>query len=137
MADMAARRNRHRQGRPGSQLDAELQQLLLPRDPDDQRPAFVEIRAGTGGDESALFAGDLARMYTRYADSQGWTTEIVSESPSELGGYKEVVLRMAGPQPGRGRLRPDALSNREATACSACPSPKRRAASTPAPPPWP
>ena len=77
-------------------LDTELQHLLLPKDPDDERPAFVEIRAGTGGDESALFAGDLARMYTRYADSQGWTTEIVSESPSELGGYKEVVLRIAG-----------------------------------------
>ena len=81
-------------------LDAELQQLLLPKDPDDERPAFVEIRAGTGGDESALFAGDLARMYSRYADSQGWTTEIVSESPSELGGYKEVVLRIAGRGPG-------------------------------------
>ncbi|MFP5467535.1 MAG: peptide chain release factor 1 [Gammaproteobacteria bacterium] len=79
-----------------ARLDEELQQLLLPRDPDDARPAFVEIRAGTGGDESALFAGDLARMYTRYADSQGWTTDIVSESPSELGGYKEVVLRVAG-----------------------------------------
>ena len=81
-------------------LDEELQHLLLPKDPDDERPAFVEIRAGTGGDESALFAGDLARMYTRYADSQGWTTEIVSESPSELGGYKEVVLRIAGRGPG-------------------------------------
>jgi peptide chain release factor 1 len=81
-------------------LDEELQHLLLPRDPDDERPAFVEIRAGTGGDESALFAGDLARMYTRYADSQGWTTEIVSESPSELGGYKELVLRIAGHGPG-------------------------------------
>jgi peptide chain release factor 1 len=81
-------------------LDEELQHLLLPRDPDDERPAFVEIRAGTGGDESALFAGDLARLYTRYADSQGWTTEIVSESPSELGGYKEVVLRIAGRGPG-------------------------------------
>jgi peptide chain release factor 1 len=81
-------------------LDEELQHLLLPKDPDDERPAYVEIRAGTGGDESALFAGDLARMYTRYADSQGWTTEIVSESPSELGGYKEVVLRIAGRGPG-------------------------------------
>ena len=81
-------------------LDGELQHLLLPKDPDDERPAFVEIRAGTGGDESALFAGDLARLYTRYADSQGWTTEIVSESPSELGGYKEVVLRIAGRGPG-------------------------------------
>jgi peptide chain release factor 1 len=78
------------------QLNAELQQLLVPKDPDDERNAFVEIRAGTGGDESALFAGDLARLYTRYADTQGWKTEIVSESPSELGGYKEVVLRIAG-----------------------------------------
>ncbi len=77
-------------------LDGQLQQLLLPRDPDDERPAFVEIRAGTGGDESALFAGDLARMYTRYADSQGWRTELVSESPGEVGGYKEVVLRIEG-----------------------------------------
>ncbi|MBA4193141.1 MAG: peptide chain release factor 1 [Comamonadaceae bacterium] len=77
-------------------LDAELQQLLLPRDPDDERPAFLEIRAGTGGDESALFAGDLARMYTRYADAQGWRTELVSESPGEMGGYKEVVLRIDG-----------------------------------------
>ncbi|MDP2222535.1 MAG: peptide chain release factor 1 [Hydrogenophaga sp.] len=79
-----------------AQLDAELQQLLLPKDPDDERNAFLEIRAGTGGDESALFAGDLARLYSRYAERQGWQVEVVSESPSELGGYKEVVLRMAG-----------------------------------------
>ncbi|WP_439112807.1 peptide chain release factor 1 [Hydrogenophaga sp.] len=79
-----------------SLLDAELQQLLLPKDPDDERNAFMEIRAGTGGDESALFAGDLARLYTRYAERQGWQVEVVSESASELGGYKEVVLRMAG-----------------------------------------
>ena len=77
-------------------LQTELQTLLLPKDPDDERNAFLEIRAGTGGDESALFAGDLARMYTRYADRMGWRTEIVSESSSELGGYKEVVLRIAG-----------------------------------------
>jgi peptide chain release factor 1 len=79
-----------------TQLETELQRMLLPKDPDDQRPAFVEIRAGTGGDESALFAADLLRMYTRYADRCGWKTEIVSESPSELGGYKEVVVRMEG-----------------------------------------
>jgi peptide chain release factor 1 len=79
-----------------ARLDAELQQLLLPRDPDDERNAFMEVRAGTGGDESALFAGDLARLYTRYAERQGWTVEVVSESPSELGGYKEVVLRIVG-----------------------------------------
>ncbi|RZA10064.1 MAG: PCRF domain-containing protein, partial [Lysobacteraceae bacterium] len=58
-------------------LDTELQQLLLPRDPDDERNAFLEVRAGTGGDESALFAGDLARLYTRYAERQGWKVEIV------------------------------------------------------------
>jgi peptide chain release factor 1 len=77
-------------------LEAELQRLLLPKDPDDARPAFVEIRAGTGGDESALFAGDLLRMYTRFAESQGWRCQSVSESVSELGGYKEVVLRIEG-----------------------------------------
>ncbi len=84
------------------QLEAELQRLLLPKDPDDARPAFVEIRAGTGGDESALFASDLLRMYMRYAERQGWRTEIVSESPSELGGYKEVVVRMDGGSSGDG-----------------------------------
>ncbi|MGA0570136.1 peptide chain release factor 1 [Variovorax sp. VNK109] len=77
-------------------LEAELQRLLLPRDPDDARNAFLEIRAGTGGDESALFAGDLLRMYTRFAESQGWKAELLSESPSELGGFKEVVLRVEG-----------------------------------------
>ncbi len=76
------------------ELEAELQRLLLPKDPDDARNAFMEIRAGTGGDESALFAGDLMRMYTRYFDSQGWRTEIMSENASELGGYKEVVIRI-------------------------------------------
>ena len=79
-----------------AQLEAELQRLLLPKDPDDARNAFLEIRAGTGGDESALFAGDLLRMYTRYAEREGWKTELLSESPSELGGYKEVVLRIEG-----------------------------------------
>ena len=77
-----------------AELETELQRMLLPKDPDDARPAFVEIRAGTGGDESALFAGDLLRMYTRYADKRGWRSEIVSESSSELGGYKEVVVRI-------------------------------------------
>ena len=78
-------------------LENELQRLLLPRDPDAERPAYVEIRAGTGGDESALFAGDLARMYMRYAETQGWRVETMSESPAELGGYKEIVLRLEGP----------------------------------------
>ena len=87
-----------------AELGAELQRMLLPRDPDDARNAFVEIRAGTGGDESALFAGDLARMYTRYAQGQGWRVEVMSESPAELGGYKEVVLRIEG-DGAYGRLR--------------------------------
>jgi peptide chain release factor 1 len=77
-------------------LQAELQTALLPRDPDDERNAFLEIRAGTGGDESALFAGDLARMYLRHAERHGWRTEVMSESASDLGGYKELVLRIEG-----------------------------------------
>ena len=77
-------------------LEDTLQKLLLPRDPDDVRNAFLEIRAGTGGDESALFAGDLLRMYTRYAEARGWRCEVVSESAGEVGGYKEVVLRVVG-----------------------------------------
>lgn len=79
-----------------AQLDAQLQRLLLPRDPDDERGVFLEIRAGTGGDESALFAGDLARMYTHHAQQRGWRVEVVSESPAELGGYKELVLHITG-----------------------------------------
>ncbi len=77
-------------------LEDDLQRLLIPRDPDDVRNVFLEIRAGTGGDESALFAGDLLRMYTRYAERQGWRCELVSESPGEVGGYKEVVVRVVG-----------------------------------------
>ncbi len=77
-------------------LQAELQAALIPRDPDDERNAFLEIRAGTGGDESALFAGDLARMYLRFFERQGWRVEVMSESPAELGGYKELVLRIEG-----------------------------------------
>jgi len=77
-------------------LGAELQASLLPRDPDDVRNAFLEIRAGAGGDESALFAADIARMYLRHAERQGWRTEVMSESASDLGGYKELVLRIEG-----------------------------------------
>jgi peptide chain release factor 1 len=85
-------------------LEGELQRLLLPKDPQDARNAFVEIRAGTGGDESALFSADLARMYTRYAANVGWRVEVMSANESELGGYKEVVLRVEGEQV-FGRLR--------------------------------
>lgn len=85
-------------------LAQELQMRLLPRDPDDERNAFVEIRAGTGGEEAALFAAELARMYIRDAERQGWRAEVISESPSELGGSKEVVLRIVG-RGAYGRLR--------------------------------
>lgn len=77
-------------------LDDELQVLLLPRDPDDDRSVFLEIRAGTGGDESALFAGDLLRMYSRYAETRGWRVEFMSENASEIGGYKEVIVHIEG-----------------------------------------
>ena len=77
-------------------LEAELQRLLLPRDPNDERNIFLEIRAGAGGDESALFAGDLFRMYSRYAERHRWQAEVISASPSDLGGFKEVILRIAG-----------------------------------------
>ena len=77
-------------------LQAELQAALVPRDPDDERNAFLEIRAGAGGDESALFAGELARMYLRFCERQGWRTEVLSESAAELGGYKELVMRIEG-----------------------------------------
>jgi peptide chain release factor 1 len=76
--------------------DSELQRLLLPRDARDQGNIFLEIRAGTGGDEAAIFAGDLLRMYTRYAESQGWQVEILSDSPGEHGGYREVICRIVG-----------------------------------------
>jgi peptide chain release factor 1 len=78
------------------QLDIELQKMLLPKDENDERNIFLEIRAGTGGDESALFAGDLLRMYTRFAERNRWQVEMVSESPSDLGGYREVIVRIVG-----------------------------------------
>lgn len=79
-----------------ARLERELQHSLLPRDPDDDHDLFFEIRAGTGGDESALFAGDLYRMYTRYAERQGWQVELLSHSDGELGGFKEVIFRVVG-----------------------------------------
>jgi peptide chain release factor 1 len=78
------------------QLEIELQTELLPKDPNDERNIFLEIRAGTGGDESALFAGDLFRMYSRYAERQRWKIELISENASELGGYKEIIVKIIG-----------------------------------------
>ena len=77
-------------------LEPELQRLLLPPDPNDRRNIYLEVRAGTGGAEAALFAADLLRMYLRYAELLGWKAETISESPGELGGYKEVVCRISG-----------------------------------------
>ena len=79
-----------------AELEAELQLLLLPRDPDDTRNVFLEIRAGTGGAEAALFAANLQRMYLRYAEQQGWRIEEISASEGEQGGYKELILRVVG-----------------------------------------
>ena len=77
-------------------LEVDLQKLLLPKDPNDEKNTFLEIRGGTGGDESALFAGDLFRMYTRFAERNRWQVEIISESPGDVGGYKEVIARIVG-----------------------------------------
>jgi peptide chain release factor 1 len=78
------------------ELEDELQRLMLPKDPNDNANVYLEIRAGTGGDEAALFAGDLFRMYSRYADEQGWKVEVISASEGEHGGYKELISRIAG-----------------------------------------
>ncbi|MGE5384780.1 MAG: peptide chain release factor 1 [Betaproteobacteria bacterium] len=77
-------------------LDLELQKLLLPSDPNDEKNVILEIRAGTGGDESALFAGALFRMYTRYAERNRWSVEVMSANESDLGGYREIICRLAG-----------------------------------------
>ncbi|NPV69741.1 MAG: peptide chain release factor 1 [Firmicutes bacterium] len=87
MAELEARRD---------SLAQELRVLMLPKDPNDEKDVIVEIRAGTGGEEAALFAGDLYRMYGRYAERQGWRTELVSTSPTDLGGFKEVIFAVEG-----------------------------------------
>jgi len=78
------------------EIGADIQKMLLPKDPNDEKNLFLEIRAGTGGDESALFAGDLFRMYSRFAERNGWHVEIISESLGDAGGYKEVIARIVG-----------------------------------------
>ena len=78
------------------QLEVELQKQLLPKDPNDERNVFLEVRAGTGGDEAAIFAGDIFRMYTRFAERRRWQVEVISESLGEMGGYKEVIARIVG-----------------------------------------
>lgn len=83
------------------ELEGELSRLMVPRDPNDAKDVFVEVRAGTGGDEAAIFAGDLARMYMRFAERMGMRVELVSESESEAGGYKEIVFAVTGKEPYR------------------------------------
>ncbi|MEJ2140957.1 MAG: peptide chain release factor 1 [Gammaproteobacteria bacterium] len=78
------------------QLEQELQVLMLPSDPNDEKNIFLEVRAGTGGDEAAIFAGDLYRMYARYAEQKRWQVEVLSESQGEHGGYKEIIVRIVG-----------------------------------------
>jgi len=83
------------------ELEDRLQLLMIPKDPDDEKDVFIEIRAGAGGDEAAIFAGDLARMYLRYAEQQGMKTEVMSESESDAGGFKEIVIGVKGDAPYR------------------------------------
>ena len=79
-----------------SNIEAQLQKLLLPKDPNDNNNIFLEIRAGTGGEEAALFSGDLMRMYSKYAEMRRWSIEILSATPSDLDGYKEIIMRVIG-----------------------------------------
>ncbi len=83
------------------QLEDDLQRLMIPKDPNDEKDVFIEVRAGAGGDEAAIFAGDLARMYMRFAEANGMRTELVSENESDAGGYKEIVFGVKGPSPYR------------------------------------
>jgi len=100
MRELAQEENKRLRERAGA-LQSELNELMAPRDPNDSRDVFVEVRAGTGGDEAAIFAGDLARMYMRFAENAGMRAELVSESPSEAGGYKEIVFSIKNGEPYR------------------------------------
>ncbi|MBS0364961.1 MAG: peptide chain release factor 1 [Proteobacteria bacterium] len=95
MRELGAQEVRELQERLAAE-DDELRKLLLPKDPRDERNIFLEVRAGTGGDEAAIFAGDLHRMYARFAESRGFTVEVLSENPGEHGGYREIISRIAG-----------------------------------------
>ncbi len=114
-----------------TELRQRLTLALLPRDPRDERSVMLEIRAGAGGDEAAIWAGDLARMYERYAQSQGWQVQPVSASEAELGGYKELILAIRAKACTAG-----SSSRRACTGCSGCRPPNPRAGCTPPPPRW-
>ena len=96
-----------------AQLDLDLQKLLLPKDSKDSCNVFLEIRAGTGGDEAAIFSGDLFKMYSRFAESQKWKSEIINERPGEHGGFKEIIARIEGKD-----VYEKLNSNRVPTGCS-------------------
>ena len=120
-----------------AELDEELKNVLIPRDPDDSRDVILEVKAGEGGEESALFAGDLLRMYLRFAENKGWQTQTLSATESDLGGYKVVQVAIKSPQPPEDPA--DGVwatsSTRPATiASSGCRSPSPRVACTPPPP---
>ena len=112
------------------QLERELKLQLLPKDAADERSVILEIRAGTGGEEAALFAGDLFRMYQRYAELQGWRIEVLSASDTGRGGLKEVVVAVKGQG-----CSPGSSGKPASTGSNACPRPRPRAASTPRPRP--
>src|SRR2546427_6067340 len=95
MKQMAHEEEKHLEERKEA-VERELKRLLRPKDPNDEKSVIIEIRAGTGGDEAALFAGELFRMYSRYAETQGWKVEILESSPSSIGGMKEVVAAIQG-----------------------------------------
>ena len=113
-------------------LEGVLKRLLLPRDPDDDKNVIVEIRAGTGGDEASLFAGDLSRMYTKYAERQGWKQEVMASSPSGVGGFKEIIFSLEGDAV----YRAHEVRERGPPRAARARRPRRRAASTPRPPRW-
>lgn len=95
MREMAEEEHRSAQAQV-EPLELELQKLLLPKDPNDEKNVFLEVRAGTGGDEAAIFSGDLFRMYSKYAEQRGWRVEVLSESLGDHGGYKEIISRIVG-----------------------------------------
>ena len=112
-------------------LEHQLKVKLLPKDAADDRNVILEVRAGTGGDEAALFAGDLFRMYQRYAANKGWKVEIMSASEAGVGGYKEITANISGTGP-----MPCSSLNPVCTGCSACPKPRRKGVFTRLPPRW-
>ena len=116
-------------GRGWSSSTRELLAHLVPKDPRDDGNIYLEVRAGTGGDEAAIFAGDLFRMYSRYAERQGWRVEVESASPGEHGGFKEVIARVEGPR----RVLAAQVRIGHASRAARAGTPNRRAASTPRP----